>query len=312
MKRSRERSAVGGTATLLALLVLGSASAPLPLHGQSLRGSRASLDRQNRQARSHDFTFLRDRAHVRRFIGAGLLVPVEGDRNYEVHRPSFSYARPEVKVFLERLAAQYRRACGERLVVTSLTRPWSHQPGNGSDRSVHPTGMAVDLRRSNRSACRAWLEGTLLSLEGQGVLEATRERWPPHYHVALFPDPYTAYVDQLQRRAAASGPEPAGEYRVRQGDSLWEIARSHGVSVTEVRLANKLAGSRIYPGQLLTIPAADQAVADRVLSYRVQRGDSLWEIARIHQTTVEEIRTRNGLGGSRIYAGQTLEVPVGR
>ncbi len=102
---------------------------------------------------------------------------------------SFSYARPEVKTFLEQLSCAYHAACGEPLVVTSLVRPISRQPWNASPISVHPTGMAVDLRRSDRHGCRQWLESTLLALEGEGMIEATRERWPPHYHVAVFPDP---------------------------------------------------------------------------------------------------------------------------
>lgn len=284
-----------------------------PASAQSLRGSSASLDRQNRQARAHDFSRLQDRAHVQRFVDAGLLVRVGSTADYEVHRVSFPYARPEVRLFIQRLAAQYRRACEEKLVVTSLTRPWTHQPRNASDRSVHPTGMAVDLRRSNRRACRAWLENTLLHLEGAGVLDATRERWPPHYHVALFPRPYASYVDRMASRSAAQdgAGDEGTEYRVRAGDSLWEIARAHGVSVATVRVANRLSGNRIYPGQLLTIPGSDRMVESTTLAYRVQRGDSLWEIARAHRTTVDRIRAENDLDSARIYAGQLLQVPAG-
>ena len=60
--------------------------------------------------------------------------------------------------------------------------------------SVHPTGMAADLRRSDSSGCRQWLETVLLDLEGKGVIEATREQYPPHYHVAVFPNPYLQYL----------------------------------------------------------------------------------------------------------------------
>jgi hypothetical protein len=59
-----------------------------------------------------------------------------------------------VQTFVERLSSQYHNACGERLVVTSLTRPASEQPRNASDRSVHPTGMAIDLRLSTKGTCR--------------------------------------------------------------------------------------------------------------------------------------------------------------
>ena len=186
---------------------------------------------------------------MQRFVDAGYLVPVTSGPHVELHEISFPYARPEVKLFISRLASQYRRACGERLVVTSLTRPMNRQPRNASPRSVHPTGMALDLRVPGPK-CRGWLERVLLQLEGSGVLEVSLERRPPHYHVALFPQQYAAYVERITLASAG----PAGEYKVRPGDSLWEIARRHATTVTRLRSANNLDGSRIYPGQVLTLP----------------------------------------------------------
>lgn len=224
-----------------------------PASAQVLRGSPASLDRQNRVARQHDFTFMENGERVRFFASQGWLVPVRTSRNFSLHAVSFPYARPEVALFLERLGAQYRAACGEQLVVTSLTRPTNRQPRNASDRSVHPTGMAVDLRYSRTRACRSWLEGVLMSLERQGVLEATLERRPVHYHVAVFPRQYAAYVDLMQQRQAAADSDVI-EYRVRRGDSLWDIARAHGTTVDELRDANGLRGSRIFVGQVIDVP----------------------------------------------------------
>ncbi|MDT8342616.1 MAG: DUF5715 family protein [Longimicrobiales bacterium] len=236
---------------------------PLTVEGQSLRGSQASLAIQNRIAREHDYSYLRDGAQVRRFVGAGYLVPVRASRDLDLHAVSYPYARPEVELFLRRLSAQYRSACGEKLVVTSLTRPLSAQPRNASEESVHPTGMAIDLRRSGSAACRRWLEGVLVDLERAGLLEATRERYPPHYHVALFPRPYVAYVERVTERpprlitrmASGDAPESVLEYRVRRGDSLWTIARSHGTTVERIRAENRLRGDRILPGQTLKVPA---------------------------------------------------------
>lgn len=231
-----------------------------PLAGQSLRGSSTSLDRQNRIAVKHDFTYLRTSTQVDRFVGAGYLVPIRNNIDYQLHDVSFPYARPEVALFISRLARQYRSSCGEQLVVTSLTRPRSRQPGNASTRSVHPTGMAVDLRRSNNRSCRYWLENVLTHLESEGVLEATRERRPPHYHVAVFPEEYGDYVDDLVRDSALESTRIAevdeSEYQVRNGDSLWQIAKRHGTTVERLQSANDLAGSRIYAGQVLTVPAS--------------------------------------------------------
>ena len=323
-----------------------------PAAGQALGGSAASLDRQNAQARAHDFTYLRSPDDVRRFVELGYLVRVVPNRDFELHDVSYPYARPEARLFIERLAAQYRSACGEKLVVTSLTRPLSNQPVNASDRSVHPTGMAIDFRRSNRSACRSWLESTTLTLEGRGVLEVTRERRPPHYHVVIYPDPYRAYVSRITggqvRLASEPSAAPAEErvtHVVRRGESLSRIASDYGVGVSRIRAENGLRGDRILTGQRLQIPVARAvsvaaSVADGPVepppvapepvvaaaetevmipeqtpdigrTHLVRRGESLWTIARDYGIDEVSLRRVNTITGSRIYAGQELSIPSG-
>ena len=237
---------------ILALGFALSSSASSPVQAQSLNGSRASVDIQNRVAQEHEFTFTTTTAQVKRFVNAGYLVPVRSSSDVFVKQISHPYARPEVALFIERLGRQYRAACGEQLVITSLTRPTNRQPRNASSRSVHPTGMAMDVRRSSNRGCRSWLEKVLLRLEGAGVIEATRERRPPHYHIAVFPSQYAEYVD---RKLAGEVEETRlAEYRVRSGDSLWSIAERHGTSISDLRSVNDLRGSRIYAGQVLTVP----------------------------------------------------------
>jgi hypothetical protein len=228
-----------------------------PASAQSLRGSRASIDRQNREARQHDFTFLRRPAQLDRFVDAGLLVPLEDDEHYRLHDVSFNVARPEVKLFVERLSAQYLAACGERLVLTSLTRPLSRQPANASPRSVHPTGMAVDLRAPDTPSCRRWLELTLLSLERRRVLDATLERSPLHFHVAVFPREYLAYVSDVTGRSESAllgEVQAPTRHTVRRSETLWEIAERYGTTPARIRTANGLRSSVIHPGQILDIP----------------------------------------------------------
>ena len=260
-----------------ALSALAVTVVAVPLaRAQSLLGSRESLLRQNEEAQGHDFTYLKTSADVRGFISQGLLVRLRGNSDYQIASGyvSFPYARPEVKLFIERLGDQYHDACGERLVVTSLTRPLTRQPPNASHLSVHPTGMAADLRRSNRASCRLWLEDTLLLLEGRGVVEATREQHPPHYHVTLFPKPYMRYLGDdapsIQiakstisiKRSSKSKTSLASsrtssrskKYRVGRGDTLWRIAQRHGTSVTRIKQANGIRTTRLKPGQMLSIP----------------------------------------------------------
>jgi hypothetical protein len=224
-----------------------------------LKGTPASVARQVRVASENDFTFLETPAQVRRFVSLGLLVPLEGDGHYELSGVSFAVARPEVRLFVERLARQYHRACGERLVVTSLTRPKTRQPSNAHRQSTHRAGMAVDIRRSARRGCRRWLEATLRALELRGTLEATRERYPAHYHVAVFPRRYASYVAGLTAGRGKGAPAgrrqlPSRRYAVRRGDTLVDIARQHGTTVEWLVEANALDTPRILAGQKLTVP----------------------------------------------------------
>lgn len=241
-------------------IVLGSllmTTLTTPTWAQSLRGSRASVDRQNREARQHDFTFLRGPVQLDRFVDAGLLVSLDDNEHYRLHDVSFNVARPEVKLFVQRLSAQYLAACDERLVVTSLTRPTSRQPTNASPRSVHPTGMAVDLRVPDTSTCRRWLESTLLSLERTRVLEATLERSPLHFHVAIFPDQYLDYVGRVTGRstgALLASVQPPSRHTVRRGETLSEIAARYGTTPARIGAVNALRSTVIYPGQILDIP----------------------------------------------------------
>ena len=197
--QQRPRRVVTGVA-VLALLT----GAALPADAQSLRGSRASVRRMHRYATAHQLHFHRTSRGIRSAGAEGRLVRLRATRDVALHDVSHPYARPATALFLERLAAQYRAACGERLVVTSGTRPLSVRLPNGSARSVHPTGMAVDVRRP-RGQCLVWLRRTLLSLERQGVLDATEERRPPHFHVAVFAAPYRRY---LARRGVSVSARP--------------------------------------------------------------------------------------------------------
>ncbi|HET7230124.1 MAG TPA: DUF5715 family protein [Longimicrobium sp.] len=227
---------------------------------QTLRGSRGSVERMYNQAREQDLTFYRSGRGVRSAAAEGDLVRLSGNEHYRLASTSYPYALPTTRTFVQRLAAQYHEACGERLVVTSATRPRSLRLRNSVTESVHPAGIAVDLRKPTRGSCLRWLRQTLLDVEGEGVIEATEERHPPHFHVAVFPAQYRRYLASRDdkpspRRAASTGGSSRGTYRVRQGDTLIGISRRTGISVAKIKDANDLRGSHLKIGQRLVIPS---------------------------------------------------------
>jgi LysM repeat protein len=96
-----------------------------------------------------------------------------------------------------------------------------------------------------------------VGLEDSGVLEAARERHPPHYHVVVFPRQYGDYVAAKLGRSGEREERPSViAYRVRPGDSLWTIARRHGTTVRTLQQTNGLRSTRIRPSQVLRVPVA--------------------------------------------------------
>jgi hypothetical protein len=188
-----------------ALLLPGRARA------DTLRGSPGSMAHQHEVAVKEDYTFLRTPKDVQKLATAGALVAVTEDENLTLSKVSFPYARPEVRDFVARFAASYREATGSRLVVTSLTRPETGQPRNAHKLSVHPAGMAVDLRIPADSTARSFIERSLLELERAGVLDVTRERSPAHYHVAVFAEAYAPYAARQDSLAAIDRARAAAE-----------------------------------------------------------------------------------------------------
>ena len=254
------------TSLVAAFALLAVCSAPLP--AQSLRGSPASVNRIYNQAVGHGFRFYENASAIRASVSNGTLVRLNGNANYTLSNVSYPYLLPELKTFVERISGQYRSACGEKLVVTSSIRPRTMRLANSVDKSVHPTGMAVDLRKPTNSRCLSWLRTTLSTLEAAGVLDAVEERNPPHFHVAVFPSQYARYIGgrsstsgaQLvsapRRSSSGSAAVSSAEtYRVRSGDSLWTIARRNNLTVEGLKAANNLRTSRIVAGQVLKIPA---------------------------------------------------------
>jgi LysM repeat protein len=258
-----------------------------PQFPPELRGSKASVQKMWDFAVDHGLTFYRTPMDIDQAAAAGKLVQLTGDSTYELSRGvGFSYATKEARQFVLAFAPQYRAACGTPLMVTSAARPTSRQPRNANPYSVHPTGIAIDIRRPPAGPCQRWVRAALAQLEGQGFVEATEERHPVHLHVAVLTVPgKVASLPALggagsqSTLAGASPPAQAvhistppehtadaanGEvedrisastYRVREGDTLWDIARRSGVSVRDLARTNRRSQrAALRPGVVLRIP----------------------------------------------------------
>jgi LysM repeat protein len=104
--------------------------------------------------------------------------------------------------------------------------------------------------------------------------------------------------------------------RVKQGDTLWEIAQRHHTTVAVLRQLNDLPGSgTIYVGDILKVPGAKPAAKPRTRvvekGYTVRPGDNLTLIAKKYGVSVRTIQVRNKLPRSGIVViGRRLAIPV--
>ena len=93
-------------------------------------------------------------------------------------------------------------------------------------------------------------------------------------------------------------------YIAKKGDSLYNIARSFGTSVSAIKNANGLTSDNIYVYQSLIIP-----LAFSIGEYLVKKGDTLYSIANKFNISVETLKALNNLGNDVIYPYQALIVP---
>lgn len=120
------------------------------------------------------------------------------------------------------------------------------------------------------------------------------------------------WVGQELKVPVSSEPAAPGVYTVQAGDTLSKIALKFGVTVNSIVDANKLANPNVlYVGQKLTIPAAGGQPAPGYSIYTVQAGDTLWNIAKRNNTSIEALVQANKLNiNTPLAIGQKLMIPV--
>lgn len=111
-----------------------------------------------------------------------------------------------------------------------------------------------------------------------------------------------------QLHAVARSQPATRSYQVRKGDNLWDIARVQKVSVRDLQRWNKLSGSSLKVGQVLSIQAADDARGNNPepTYYKVRKGDSLYHIAKRFNVQLNHLQSWNPGGAALLKPGQTL------
>jgi len=176
-------------------------------------------------------------------------------------------------------------------------------------RKTGTTSKAI-LKANGLSSRRRIISGTTILVPSNNASDA---------HIAKFAGPKV--VEVIKR--------PAAYHRVKRRDTLTRVARRWGVSKRTLRRWNRLPSNKIRRGQrLLVRQPINQTIETtamgkrRVLArgktqtitnqprktHRIKSGQNLGLIARKYGVTVAQLRSWNGIRGSKIRSGQTLVV----
>lgn len=219
-------------------------------------------------------------------VGQSLVVPGQKSAEKPAEKPETS--KPETPTTPTQ-QGQYTVQAGD--TYWSIARRLGVSPG--------------ELQRLNNTSSSSLYVGQKLVVPGQTTQASTENNSPKEESTNSTPT------------------NTKGNYTVKAGDTYWSLARRYNVSVESLMAQN---GQNLIAGKVITIPsvATTQTASTPVTekeeatttpvstsngNYTVVAGDTLWSIARRHQTTVGQILSANGLAeGTALYPGQSLVV----
>ncbi len=120
----------------------------------------------------------------------------------------------------------------------------------------------------------------------------------------------------------AGGSNPgSGNYTVKPGETLSEIAERYGTSVQRLMQLNGLRSAQdLWAGSRIQVPGAGSARTSTGArtttvnaNYTVKQGETLSELAERYGTSVQRLMELNNLGSAQdLWAGSRIQVPVTR
>lgn len=179
---------------------------------------------------------------------------------------------PLCNVLIGRDGVVYLIAAG-RAHHAGFGGPWGNIPKNSGNKytvgvEVENDGVGEPWREELLQVCDVVFATLLIGLHRSAKFLAGHKEWAPRRKIdpaGIVMKKYRDRVDQEIRaikqaqepkgpRPARRKPAPAGVYVVKAGDTLFAIARSHGMSLSALRKLNpQVKGDLIHPGDRLKV-----------------------------------------------------------
>ncbi|MGA2907131.1 MAG: DUF5715 family protein [Terracidiphilus sp.] len=179
------------------------ASLVIPRSGMPgpLRGSLASLERQNDRLEAEGLERIEDEADLAARIADKLLVPIPISSALTVNpdlEENHRYCRPWTAKFLADLARAHEAAFHRSIEVSSAVRTVEYQkrlertngnaaPAEGDLVSPHLTGATIDIAKKGLTRAEvAWMRRQLMGLETLGKIDVEEEFKQACFHITVY------------------------------------------------------------------------------------------------------------------------------
>ncbi|KAL1302394.1 hypothetical protein AAFC00_002795 [Neodothiora populina] len=96
------------------------------------------------------------------------------------------------------------------------------------------------------------------------------------------------------------------QYVIKAGDTLFDIAKANGTTVEAIDAANPgINASNLQVGEKINLSSSSKTT-----KYTIKAGDTLFEIAKAHNTTVKAIEAANpGIKADNLQVGHQINIP---
>jgi hypothetical protein len=185
-----------------------------------MRGSLASLERQNDRATAEGLERIEDEADLSDRIASGALVPVPVSAALSINSDlseHHRYCRPWTARFLADLSRAHQAQFHAPVQVSSAVRTVEYQkhlvgvngnaaPAEGDVVSPHLTGATVDIAKSGLSRQQiGWMRSWLIPLQVAGKIDVEEEFQQSCFHITV----YKSYVAGQPERPTGTKSRPS-------------------------------------------------------------------------------------------------------
>ncbi|WKB37413.1 LysM peptidoglycan-binding domain-containing protein [Terrilactibacillus sp. S3-3] len=191
-------------------------------------------------------------SHVGIYVGGGQMISAES--GYGVHvtgvfsgaqssywKPLFEQARRVIGYTQPAAASHVSKSVSASSTSSSGTKTYSVKSGDTLWGISRHYGVSVSAIKSlNHLSSDTIYAGQKLSLNTAGQKSAAVS--------------HSAKVSKKVATSTGQSSAKSSYNKVHKGDSLWEIATLHGITVNKLMKANNLSSTIIYPGMKLVLP----------------------------------------------------------